>query len=723
MSRQAARQPSAGERRSLVDLRAAVASNVSAPAWLLTLLADDSETLVRVAVAGNEAAPTKVLERLSSDTDELVRRSAAGNPAASAISFARLVFEEHLQMPTATTEDRVAELIPAINRKDNVRLAISGNPAAPATVLDRLSQDANRIVRLSVAGNPAAPATVLDRLSGDANSFVRQAVAGNPAAAAATLERLAGDVDTRVRVGVAGNPMAPVDVLKRLSGDINRFTRQYVVGDLGAAMAAAMAERRDFSDNIDELVRIAIAANQAAPVDFLEPLSDDADLLVRLAVAANRAAPATLLERLSQDIDEAIRWTVADNPAAPVAVLERFSCDADDILRSFVASNPATPAVVLERLSGDANDNVRWTVASNPAAPAAILERLSGDAEETVRWSVADNPAAPASVLERLSGDSKTSVLQKVARNPATPLHLLLRLTKMSEAQFSPPSNGEAERALLGTILINNRAYKKVSNFLRPEHFSDAVNGRIFQTCGWLLDQGRIATPLTLKAILNEHAVLQDAGEVTYLFRLTAFAVSRINAEDYGRDILDCYLGRELIEKSANTIGYDFFRSKIGDDRSLHAANVELLKPMLPFPGDLASSRRTWRQLISGFVSDLIATAFRVEVDGPRSPALHLRALSQLLQLRSFSHTRISVSAGFSNLQYEPTSGRTTSTPVGMLQLWAAVSNPGQPRLVRISQDLRNAAADSMTSTERGWKRTEERLITALKNAAAGRSL
>ena len=36
-----------------------------------------------------------------------------------------------------------------------------------------------------------------------------------------------------------------------------------------------------------------------------------------------------------------------------------------------------------------------------------------------------------------------------------------------------PPHNFEAEQALLGAILVNNAAYQRVAEFLRPEHFAD----------------------------------------------------------------------------------------------------------------------------------------------------------------------------------------------------------------------------------------------------------
>src|SRR3546814_7840264 len=52
-----------------------------------------------------------------------------------------------------------------------------------------------------------------------------------------------------------------------------------------------------------------------------------------------------------------------------------------------------------------------------------------------------------------------------------------------------PPSNDEAEQALLGAILANNAAYEKVSDFLRAEHFADAVHARIFEACGKLIER------------------------------------------------------------------------------------------------------------------------------------------------------------------------------------------------------------------------------------------
>lgn len=110
-----------------------------------------------------------------------------------------------------------------------------------------------------------------------------------------------------------------------------------------------------------------------------------------------------------------------------------------------------------------------------------------------------------------------------------------------------PPQNLEAEQALLGAILSNNRAFEKVSEFLRPEHFANPVHGKIFQACASYIEQGRIADPITLKAFFATDEDLKEAGGAEYLARLAAASGVIINAYDYGRQILDRYIRRQLI--------------------------------------------------------------------------------------------------------------------------------------------------------------------------------
>ena len=128
------------------------------------------------------------------------------------------------------------------------------------------------------------------------------------------------------------------------------------------------------------------------------------------------------------------------------------------------------------------------------------------------------------------------------------------------------PANIEAEQALLGALLINNAAHPRVSEFLQPEHFGNAVHARIYAAMGKLIGRGQVANPVTLKNLFDQDGALAEIGGAQYLARLAGAAVTIINAEDYGRAIHDLYLRRQLIALGEDVVN-DAFRHDL-DDRA-----------------------------------------------------------------------------------------------------------------------------------------------------------
>jgi replicative DNA helicase len=109
------------------------------------------------------------------------------------------------------------------------------------------------------------------------------------------------------------------------------------------------------------------------------------------------------------------------------------------------------------------------------------------------------------------------------------------------------PHNIELEQALLGAILVNNEAFYRVSDFLEPRHFFEAVHQTLYELAARLIRVGKTATPVTLKTFLPADF---NVGELTgsqYLARLAAEATTVINAADYGRSIYDLAIRRSLI--------------------------------------------------------------------------------------------------------------------------------------------------------------------------------
>lgn len=134
-------------------------------------------------------------------------------------------------------------------------------------------------------------------------------------------------------------------------------------------------------------------------------------------------------------------------------------------------------------------------------------------------------------------------------------------MATLNDTPRIPPQNLEAEQAVLGAILSDNRNLEKVSEFLKPTHFIHAVHGKIYEACENYISQGRIADIVTLKPLFANDDALKDVGGVEYLAKLVSSASTIINVVDYAREILDCYTRRQLISLGTDVVNKAFDRN------------------------------------------------------------------------------------------------------------------------------------------------------------------
>ena len=125
-------------------------------------------------------------------------------------------------------------------------------------------------------------------------------------------------------------------------------------------------------------------------------------------------------------------------------------------------------------------------------------------------------------------------------------------------SQRLPPSNMQAEQALLGALLANNKAYERVSEFLSPEHFADPIHGRIYQAISRRIEAQQLADAVTLKGEFEHSGTLEEVGGVAYLAQLLTAMVGIINAGEYGRAIHDAWLRRQLIDVGETVVNNAF---------------------------------------------------------------------------------------------------------------------------------------------------------------------
>ena len=110
------------------------------------------------------------------------------------------------------------------------------------------------------------------------------------------------------------------------------------------------------------------------------------------------------------------------------------------------------------------------------------------------------------------------------------------------------PSNVEAEQALIASILTSNSVYEHISDFLRPEHFYDDINGKIFEAISKLLEKNQLADPLTLKNYFLQKDQMELIGGDRYLIELAKNSTILSNTAHYGKQIYDLYQRREILK-------------------------------------------------------------------------------------------------------------------------------------------------------------------------------
>ena len=110
------------------------------------------------------------------------------------------------------------------------------------------------------------------------------------------------------------------------------------------------------------------------------------------------------------------------------------------------------------------------------------------------------------------------------------------------------PHNIEAELALLGALLINNDVYDRVANILNETHFFDPVHGKIFEVAASRIKNNSLASPVTLKAFLEDDPGLAELGGNAYLVRLAGASVSVFASKDYAELIRELATRRSLID-------------------------------------------------------------------------------------------------------------------------------------------------------------------------------
>src|SRR5690348_6306454 len=122
------------------------------------------------------------------------------------------------------------------------------------------------------------------------------------------------------------------------------------------------------------------------------------------------------------------------------------------------------------------------------------------------------------------------------------------------------PHNIEAEAALLGALMIDNRLVEDIGLKLKAHHFFEPLHGRIYEAILKMTDSNRVANPVTLRPLFDGDENIKEVGGAAYLAQLTGSGAAVIGARDFAGQIYDLALlrsligvGRDLVEGALDT--------------------------------------------------------------------------------------------------------------------------------------------------------------------------
>ncbi len=114
-----------------------------------------------------------------------------------------------------------------------------------------------------------------------------------------------------------------------------------------------------------------------------------------------------------------------------------------------------------------------------------------------------------------------------------------------------PPQNIEAERAVLGSVLIDDEAFNKVADLLEPKYFYDPRNEIIFEHLYKLFSSSKALDVLTLSAELKKSNKHKEAGGNSYISDLINSVPTSANIEEYANLVKEAAVRRNLISFGA----------------------------------------------------------------------------------------------------------------------------------------------------------------------------
>ena len=197
-------------------------------------------------------------------------------------------------------------------------------------------------------------------------------------------------------------------------------------------------------------------------------------------------------------------------------------------------------------------------------------------------------------------------------------------------SSHSLPHSVEAEEALLGSILVDNEVYNRITFDLplKSKHFFVPVHGRIFEAAQKLINNGQIADTITLGQYFEKDPALIEIEGSNHLIKLTEASDILSSTDHYAKLIYDLALRRDLI-RLAQEIALQAANPNIDDSANSQIETAESKLFSLAETGEINKGPMVFSDSLNETISSAEAAHSR---DGHLSGiTTGLKAMDELL--------------------------------------------------------------------------------------------
>ena len=116
-----------------------------------------------------------------------------------------------------------------------------------------------------------------------------------------------------------------------------------------------------------------------------------------------------------------------------------------------------------------------------------------------------------------------------------------------------PPQDLDAEKSIIGAIMIDRDAIISIAQVIKPEHFYKEAHSDIFSAMFSLYENREPIDLITLTAQLKKKGVFDNIGGAAYLAELASAVPTAANIAQYAQIIRDHFIKRQLISASSKS--------------------------------------------------------------------------------------------------------------------------------------------------------------------------